>query len=96
MTCFLKSLNRANVAKRTSLQYRRRDSSPLVPGLSDPPRKKRKSKVSVENTPASAADKSSSAEDALISTSAVNKSSSAEDALISASAADKSLLKTRQ
>ena len=39
------------------LQYRRRDSSPLVPGLTmDPPRKKRKSRVSVENTPASAAD----------------------------------------
>jgi hypothetical protein len=73
-----------------ALQYRRRDSFPLVPGLPDPPRKKRKSKVSVENTPASAADKSSSAEDALSSTSAVNKSSSAEDALKSASAADKS------
>ena len=74
-----------------ALQYRsRRDSSPLVPGLQDPPRKKRKSRVSVENTPASAADKSSSAEDTIISTSAVDKSSSAEDTASSASAADKS------
>ena len=46
--------------------------------------------MSVDNTPASAADKSSSAEDTTISTSAVVKSSSAEDAPISASAADKS------
>ena len=42
------------------------------------------------NTPASAADQSSSAEDTTISTSAVDKSSSAEDAPTSASAADKS------
>ena len=88
-----------------ALQYRsRRDSSPLVPGLAmDPPRKKRKSRVSVDNTPASAADqsssaedttsavdKSSSAEDTASSTSAVDKSSSAEDTALSASAADKS------
>ena len=73
-----------------ALQYRKRDRSPLVPGLQDPPRKKRKSKVSSDNTSASAADKSSSAEDTTISTSAVDKSSSAEDAPISASAADKS------
>ena len=75
-----------------ALQYRsRRDSSPLVPGLAmDPPRKKRKSRVSVENTPASAADQSSSADDTTISTSAVDKSSSAEDTASSASAADKS------
>jgi hypothetical protein len=62
-----------------ALQYRRRDSSPLVLGRQDPPRKKRKSKVSSDNTSASAADKSSSAEDTTISTSAVDKSSSAED-----------------
>ena len=74
-----------------ALQYRRRDSSPLVPGLTmDPPRKKRKFRVSVENTPASAANQSSSAEDTTISTSAVDKSSSAEDTAPSASAADKS------
>ena len=32
------------------LQYRRRDNSTLVPGLQDPPPKKRKAKVSVEDT----------------------------------------------
>jgi hypothetical protein len=74
-----------------ALQYRRRDSSPLVPGLQNPPRKKRKSKVSSsDNTSASAADKSSSAEGTTISTSAVVKSSSAEDTASPASAADKS------
>jgi hypothetical protein len=64
----------------TSLQYRsRRSNSPLVPGLADPLPKKRKAKVSLDNTSASAADKSSSAEDTTISASAANKSSSAED-----------------
>jgi hypothetical protein len=64
----------------TSLQYRsRRSNSPLLLGLADPPPKKRKAKVSFENTSASAADKSPSAEDTTISTSAVVKSSSAED-----------------
>jgi hypothetical protein len=64
-----------------ALSQRRRSNSPLLPGLTDPPPKKRKAKVSVEDPSASAADKSSSAED---------KSSSAEDTPISASAADKS------
>ncbi len=68
----------------TSLQYRsssRRSNSPLLLGLADPPPKKRKSKVSLENTSASAANKSSSAEDTTISASAADKSSSAEDTL---------------
>ncbi len=46
------------------LSQRRCSNSPLLPGLTDPPPKKRKAKVSVvENTSASAADKSSSVED---------------------------------
>ena len=74
-----------------ALQYRRRDSSPLVPGLQDPPRKKRKAKVSSDDTPASAAGiVSSSAEDIVSSTSAVYMSSSAEDTTSFASAANKS------
>jgi hypothetical protein len=52
---------------------------PFLPGLTDPPPKKRKAKVSVENTSASAADKSSSAEDTPTSASAADKSSSVED-----------------
>ena len=71
-----------------ALSQRRRSNSPLLPGLMDPPPKKRKAKVSVEDPSASAADKSSSAEDK--SSSAEDKSSSAEDTRISASAADKS------
>jgi hypothetical protein len=62
-----------------ALSQRRRSNSPLLPGLLDPPPKKRKAKMSVEDTPASAADKSSSAEDTSISASAADKSSSAED-----------------
>ena len=54
-----------------ALQYRRRSGSPLVPGLQDLPPKKRRPKVSSDNTSASAADKSSSAEGTTISTSAV-------------------------
>ena len=74
-----------------ALQYRRRDSSPLVPGLQDPPRKKRKAKVSSDDTPAFAADiVSSSAEDIVSSTSAVDKSSSAEDTASFTSAVNKS------
>ncbi len=46
--------------------------------------------MSSDNTSASAADKSSSAEGTTISTSAVVQSSSAEDTAFSASAADKS------
>jgi hypothetical protein len=64
-----------------ALSQRRRSNSPLLPGLTDPPSKKRKAKVSVENTSASAADNSSSAEDTPISASAANKSSSVEDTL---------------
>ena len=64
-----------------ALSQRRRSNSPLLPGLMDPPPKKRKAKVSFDDPSASAADKSSSAED---------KSSSAEDTSVSASAADKS------
>jgi hypothetical protein len=73
-----------------ALQYRRCSNSPLVPGLQDPPPKKRKPKVSLDNTSASATDKSSSAEGTTISTSAVDKSSSAEDTAFSTSAVDKS------
>ena len=53
--------------------------SPLVPGLQDPPRKKRKAKVSSDNTSTSAVVKSSSAEDTALPASAADKSSSAED-----------------
>jgi hypothetical protein len=59
-----------------ALSQRRRSNSPLLPGLADPPPKKRKVKVSFDNTSASAADKSSSAEDIPISASAADKSSS--------------------
>jgi hypothetical protein len=62
-----------------ALQYRRRSGSTLVPGLQDLPPKKRRPKVSSDNTSASAADKSSSAEGTTISTSAVVKTSSATD-----------------
>jgi hypothetical protein len=62
-----------------ALSQRRRSNSPLLPGLKDPTPKKRKAKVSVEDTPASAADKSSSAEDTSTLASAANKSSSVED-----------------
>ncbi len=62
-----------------ALSQRRRSNSPLLPGLKDHPPKKRKAKVSVEDTPASAADKFSSAEDTSTLASAANKSSSAED-----------------
>ena len=73
-----------------ALQYRRRSGSPLVPGLQDLPPKKRKPKVSSDNTSASAADKSSSAEDTSKSSSAedTSKSSSAEDTNKSSSAED--------
>jgi hypothetical protein len=56
-----------------------RSNSPLLLELADPPPKKRKSKVSFENTSASAADKSSSAEDTTIFASTAEKSPSAED-----------------
>jgi hypothetical protein len=62
-----------------ALSQRRRSNSPLLPGLKDPPPKKRKAKVSVEDTLASAANKSSSAEDTSTLASAANKSSSVED-----------------
>ena len=38
-----------------ALQYRRRSTSTLLPGLQDPPVRKRKSKVSLDSTSASAA-----------------------------------------
>ncbi len=66
-----------------TLSQRRRSNSPLLPELKDPPPKKRKAKVSVEDTPASAAGKSSSAEDTSTLAYAANKSSSAEDTLTS-------------
>ncbi len=62
-----------------ALSQRRRSNSPLLPGLTDPPPKKRKAKVSVDDASASAAEKSSSAEDTPISASAADKSSSVED-----------------
>ncbi len=62
-----------------ALSQQRRSNSPLLPGLRDPPPKNRKAKVSLEDTLASAASKSSSAEDTLPFASAANKSSSAED-----------------
>ncbi len=68
----------------SNLSLRRRSNSPLLPGLSDPLPRKRKATLSLDATvfldhpSASAAVKSSSAEDTPISASAADKSSSVE------------------
>jgi hypothetical protein len=68
----------------SNLSLQRRSNSPHLPGLSDPPPRKRKATLSLDATvfldhpSASAADKSSSAEDTPISASAADKSSSVE------------------